>query len=100
MASGERRGTVTQSKEFTLSFRHEFRPARDSSLRLRILPEWESSLERVGVVARSAARWKLGQFLDVPSAEHHVLRFEGGDQACDHVRDMFPPFHLAQPMQT
>ena len=64
------------------------------------LPKAKSSQEGIGVVAGSATGRQLFQFLDVSSPQDDVVGFEGGDQAGDDVRDIAPPFLLADPLQS
>src|ERR1700694_590313 len=65
-----------------------------------VFPETKSADERIGFVAFAATRRGLLQLVDVAASDHDVLWLEGGDQACDHVRDMSPPFLLAVPLQS
>src|SRR5438270_6693814 len=65
----------------------------------RVFPEAKSADEGIGLVARAATLGELLQLVDVPAPEQHILGLEGGDQACNHVRDIFAPFLLAVPLQ-
>ena len=60
-----------------------------------LFPKSESPQERVGVVAHAAAWRQFFQFFGIASPKNHVVRFEGSDQAGDHIRDMAAPFALA-----
>ena len=58
------------------------------------LPQSESSPKRIAVVARTALRRQLLQFLHVAASEHDFVGFQSGDQASDDVCDMAAPLLL------
>ena len=60
-----------------------------------MLPEFESSCKRIGVVSYPATRRDFLQLLNIASAQHHVVRFKSGDHASHHVLDVAPPLFLA-----
>src|SRR4030095_3815559 len=63
-----------------------------------VLPQTKPSQERIGIVTRSATWRELPQFLDVSSSQNHVLRFQSGHEASDHICHVLPPFLFAQPL--
>src|SRR6266540_2907766 len=58
------------------------------------LPHANSSQKCIGVVADTATRRQLFQFLHVAAAKHYFVRFDGSNQALHHVSDITPPFFL------
>ena len=60
-----------------------------------MLPEFESSCKRIGVVSYPATWRDFLQLLNIASAQHHVVRFKSGDHASHHVLDVAPPLFLA-----
>lgn len=66
---------------------------------LIVLPKPESSEKSVGVIAGAAARRKLLQLPDVPSAEHYVVWFQRSNKMGYQIRDMPPPPAFAQSVQ-
>ena len=57
-----------------------------------LLPQSKSSAKRVPVVARTAFRGQLLEFLYVAPSKHDFVGFQSGDQASDDVCDMAAPF--------
>ena len=60
-----------------------------------MLPEFESSCKRIGVVSYPATRGDLLQLLNIAPAQNYVVRFKSGDQTSHHVFDIAPPLFLA-----
>src|SRR5437867_911259 len=76
------------------------RVAMKTTLCLFLLPKTKPSQEGIGVVSFPAARRQLFEFLDIASAQDHVVGVEDRDQLRDHETDMSPPFLLAQALQS
>src|SRR5882672_8063780 len=58
------------------------------------LPQAKSSSKCIGVIAGATTRRQLFQFFHVASAKHHVVRFDGSNEALHHVSDITSPFFL------
>src|SRR5215470_6520208 len=58
----------------------------------RSLPQTLAADERVRVIAGAAARRQRLQLVNVAAPEHDVLGLERGDQPCDDVHDVAPPW--------
>src|SRR5215467_1286796 len=63
-------------------------------MRFACFPQSKSSAKRVPVVARTAFRGQLFQFLNVATSEHDFIGFQSGDEASHHVSDMAAPLLL------
>ena len=65
-----------------------------------MLPEFESSYKRIGVVSYPATRRNFLQLLNIASAQYHIVRFKSCDHASHHVFDIAPPLFLAALFQS
>src|SRR5215510_7970061 len=89
--------TEARGRLFWFCFWHEDEPFRNWRDWARSFSATgEISQECIGVVARTATWRELWQFLDVSSSHNHVLRFQSGHEASNHVRHVRPPFLFAQ----
>jgi len=61
-----------------------------------VFPQAKPSLERIAVVAKPAPWRQLFQFLGVAASQNHLVRFKGGRQSGNHVRNIVPPSLLAE----
>ena len=60
-----------------------------------MLPEFESSYKRIGVVSYPATWRDFLQLLNIASAQNYIVRFKSCDHASHHVLDIAPPLFLA-----
>jgi hypothetical protein len=68
-----------------------------SSSRLQVvLPQSKATQKGVDVVSAATSLRESFQFFDVASAENHVIEMKGADELAYAVRDLLPPFVLAE----
>ena len=68
--------------------------------RRRLFPQAKSTKKCVSIISCAATCGQFFKLPDVTSAEHHVVGFEGRNQALHGISDIIPPFFLAMLLQS